>query len=106
MLHHEPSHEPSPHRHAAPPNDADHELPRDPRLEARVEDFLDRAFARLIPVMGYEERCERRAALRERIDEAIAAHEELGSTREEALALALAQVQGELPVAGQAVLPV
>jgi hypothetical protein len=74
--------------------------------DPHIEDFLDRVFARLVAVMPFEERQARRDAMRAQILETIAAHEELGSSRGDAVALALAQVQREQAVAQQAVRPV
>jgi len=71
--------------------------------DPRIEDFLDRVFARLVPVMPREEREARREAMRTRIHQSAAAHMELGSTENEALELTLAQVQRENAVAGLAV---
>ena len=78
----------------------------DAHLDPHIEDFLDRVFARLVPVMPFEERQARRDAMRAQIMETIAAHEELGSSHEDAAALALAQIQREQAVAQQAVRPV
>ena len=72
-------------------------------LDPRVEDFLDRVFARLVAVLPYEERIARRDAMRGEIEQSVAAHVELGSSRDEALALSFAQIQRESAVAAHAV---
>lgn len=77
-----------------------------PAHDAHIEDFLDRVFARLVAVLPYEERQARRETMRSEIEQSVAAHIELGSTRDEALALTLAQIQRKQAVANQAVQPI
>jgi len=62
---------------------------RDVMTEAHIEDFLDHQAAPLVGRISYEERQELRAELRQQILSLAAAHQELGSTRGEAIALAL-----------------
>jgi hypothetical protein len=57
-------------------------------LDPRIEDCLDRFFAPLVESVPYEVRLERRAEMRAHLEAAARAHEELGSTREEAIAAA------------------
>ena len=59
---------------------------RDVMTEAHIEDFLDHRCAPLIGRVSYEERQEQRAEMRQQILSLAAAHEELGSTRGEAIA--------------------
>src|SRR5947209_5168938 len=71
-------------------------------LEARIEDFLDRVFARLVAVLPYEERQRRRAEMRAQLDALITAHLELGTPPEPALEYALMQFQRENAITAQA----
>jgi hypothetical protein len=65
-------------------------VPRqDEMTDAHIEDYLDHRFAPLIGSVSYEERQNLRAELRQEIQSLAAAHEELGSTRQQAIALAL-----------------
>jgi hypothetical protein len=77
-----------------------------PLHDPQIEDFLDRVFARLVVMMPYEERQARRAAMREQVLQYAAANVELGVGQNEAVALALAQVQREQAVATQAIRPI
>jgi hypothetical protein len=62
---------------------------RDVMTDAHVEDFLDHRLAPLVGTVSYEERQQMRADLRQEIESIVAAHEELGSTHDQAVALAL-----------------
>lgn len=62
---------------------------RDLMTDAHIEDYLDHRLAPLVGTVSYEERQEMRADLRQEIDSIVAAHVELGSAREQAIALAL-----------------
>lgn len=77
-----------------------------PLHDPQIEDFLDRVFARLVVMMPYEERQARRSAMREQVLQYAAANTELGVGQNEAVALALAQVQREQAVATQAIRPI
>jgi len=72
-------------------------------LDAQIEDYLDSVVARLVPSVPYDERRTRRESMRARIRQTIAAHIELGSTREESIVLALAQIQREESIPSSAV---
>lgn len=61
--------------------------------ERRIEDYLDRVCLPMVTTLRYETRRQVRAQLRAEIDALVAAHEELGSSRDEAVELALAQVE-------------
>jgi hypothetical protein len=106
MLRHHQEGDPSPQITHAPYFTTAAEEKLVPQHDPHIEDFLDRVFARLVAVMPFEERQARRDAMRAQIAETIAAHEELGSTHEDAVALALAQIQREQAVTQQAVRPV
>lgn len=62
---------------------------RDVMTSAHIEDFLDHHFAPLIGAISYEERQQQRLEMQQQILSLVAAHMELGSGREEAIALAL-----------------
>lgn len=76
---------------------------RDVMTDAHIEDFLDHRFAPLIGTISYEERQERRAEMRQQILSLAAAHEELGSTRGEAIAYAVNSLATPMPVTVQRV---
>jgi hypothetical protein len=70
--------------------------PSDPQTEPavidpRVEDYLDRVCGPLVGIVPYEKRAEIRRELCEHLQALIATHEDLGSTREEAVTAALQQ---------------
>ena len=64
---------------------------KDEMSEAHVEDYLDHFCVPLVGKVSYEERAKMREELRSQIESVIAAYVELGSTREQAVALALQQ---------------
>ena len=64
---------------------------KDEMSEAHVEDYLDHFCVPLVGKVSYEERVKMREELRTQIESVIAAHVELGSTREEAIPLVLRQ---------------
>jgi hypothetical protein len=64
---------------------------KDEMSDAHVEDYLDHFCAPLVGKVSYEERVKMREELRTQIESVIAAHLELGSPREQAIALALQQ---------------
>ena len=85
MLRHTPAEESTYPSHYAP-------VPRkDEMSEAHVEDYLDHFCVPLVGKVSYEERVKMREELRSQIESVIAAHVELGSTREQAIALTLQQ---------------
>lgn len=57
--------------------------------EADIEDYLDQAYAALIGKVSYEERQRVRQELRAKLEAIIGAYQELGYSREEAIALML-----------------
>jgi hypothetical protein len=63
--------------------------------DPRVEDYLDHVCAPMIGHFSYEERMARRTALREAMEPVIAAHVELGASRDEAVRMTLAQLRAE-----------
>lgn len=65
---------------------------RDEMTDAHIEDFLDHRCAPLVGTVSYEERQQLRAELLQEIVSIVAAHEELGSTRQQAIALALSSL--------------
>lgn len=72
--------------------------------DAPVENYLNQHFAPLIGTMSYDERQMLRAEMRQEIQSEIAAHVELGSTREQAIQSVLrsrqaTSVNSTLPVA-------
>ncbi len=78
-----------------------------PTPEAQIEDYLDHVCAPLIGVISYEERQRIREAKRRELEATIQAHLELGSTREQAVALTLsAQTLPASNAKHQIVLPV
>jgi len=64
---------------------------KDEMSEAHVEDYLDHFCVPLVGKISYEERVKMRDELRSQIESVIAAYVELGSTREQAIALTLQQ---------------
>ena len=64
---------------------------KDEMSEAHVEDYLDHFSAPLVGKVSYEERSKMREELRAQIESIVAAYVELGSSREQAIALALQQ---------------
>jgi hypothetical protein len=69
------------------PNRSAEENARDPR----VEDYLDHVSAPLIGTVPYARRVELRTELREHLEAFVATHEELGSSRDVAVLMALRQ---------------
>jgi hypothetical protein len=78
---------------------------KDEMSEAHVEDYLDHFCAPLVGKISYEERVKMRDELRTQVESVIAAHLELGSTREQAIALALQQFS-HVPSVAQVAPPV
>ncbi len=64
---------------------------KDEMSEAHVEDYLDHFCVPLVGKISYEERVKMREELRSQIESVIAAYVELGSPREQAIALTLQQ---------------
>lgn len=64
---------------------------KDEMSEAHLEDYLDHFCVPLVGKISYEERAKMREELRSQIESVIAAHIELGVTREQAIALTLQQ---------------
>ncbi len=75
---------------------------RDVMAEAHIEDFLDHQAAPLVGRISYEERQELRAESRQQILSLVAAHEELGSSRGEAIALAIRSMEAQPGTIAQA----
>ncbi len=59
--------------------------------DARVEDYLDHIYAPMVGRLPYKRRVELRREMRSHISQLVAAHEELGSDRGEAVTAALRQ---------------
>src|SRR5947209_10751847 len=60
-------------------------------MNQQVEEYLDHVYAPLVGVVPYPRRQELRTELREHLEALVATHEELGSTREAAVRMALRQ---------------
>jgi hypothetical protein len=61
------------------------------RLEQRMEDYLDHIYAPMVEAVSYGRRQEIRREMRAHLDQLVAAHEELGSDRDEAVTAAIRQ---------------
>lgn len=70
---------------------------KDEMYDTHVEDYLDHYCAPLVGKVSYEERVKMRLQMRSELEAVIAAHMELGSSREQAIALTLPQFNSRLP---------
>jgi len=78
---------------------------KDEMSDAHIEDYLDHFCAPLVGKVSYEERVKMRDELRTQIEGVVAAHLELGSPREQAIALTLQQFS-HVPSVAPTVAPV
>src|SRR5437868_2390555 len=69
------------------PNRSDESMTSDPR----IEDYLDHVCAPLVGLVPYARRMELRTELREHLEAFVDTHEELGSSRDVAVLMALRQ---------------